>query len=274
MPTSGTISKAVILARGLGTRMRSDDGETQLDSEQSVVAASGIKAMIPVGRPFLDYVLSTLALSGFQQACLVIGPEHSRVRDYYSGSQRPARIQITFAVQPEALGTANAVLAAEEFAGRDEFLAINGDNYYPADALHGIQELGQAGAVLFAADNMARNSNISAERIKQFAYAVIDKDGFLLDLIEKPRAGETPIAANQRLVSMNCWRFGPEIFDLCREVPLSVRGELELPSAVKLGIARGLRFKTVISRSGVLDLSRRSDIASVAARLKNVRVDP
>jgi dTDP-glucose pyrophosphorylase len=273
MPTSRSISKAVILTRGLGTRMRSEDGDRQLNSEQSVAAASGMKAMIPVGRPFLDYVLSNLALSGFQQVCLVIGPEHGIVRDYYCGAQRPTRIRITFAVQPEALGTANAVLAAEDFAGGDEFLTMNGDNYYPLDALLAIQELGQAGAVLFVAEALVRNSNISAQRIKEFAYAMIDDDGFLADLIEKPKADNTLTAANERLVSMNCWRFGSEIFNLCREVPLSVRGEFELPPAVKLGMARGLRFKTFISRSGVLDLSRRSDIASVAARLKNVRVD-
>src|SRR5581483_5181437 len=170
MPTSGTISKAVILARGLGTRMRSEDGQTQLHSEQAVVAASGLKAMIPVGRPFLDYVLSGLAAAGFTQACLIIGPEHSMVRDYYGAARRPARIQVSFAVQPEALGTANALLAAEEFAGSDEFLTINGDNFYPADALQAVQELGQAGAILFAAEAMTCNSNIPAERIKEFAY--------------------------------------------------------------------------------------------------------
>src|SRR3954452_13138192 len=65
MRTEGSIDKAVILARGLGTRMRKPDATATLDSRQAAIAESGVKAMIPVGagvrggtdRPFLDYVL-------------------------------------------------------------------------------------------------------------------------------------------------------------------------------------------------------------------------
>ena len=39
--------------------------------------------MIPIGRPFLDYVLSGLADAGYRRVCLVVGPEHQAVRDYY-----------------------------------------------------------------------------------------------------------------------------------------------------------------------------------------------
>ena len=89
------------------------------------------------------------------------------------------------------------------------------------------------------------------------------------------RSPTPPTAANlagPRLVSMNCWRFGPAIFPVCREVPPSPRGEYELTSAVTLAIQRGIRFKAATCRAGVLDLSRRSDIAAVADRLRNVKV--
>ena len=271
MSAPATINKCAILARGLGTRMRSADTGTSLNAEQSVAASSGLKAMIPVGRPFLDYVLSTLADAGFQQACLVIGPEHNVVREYY-GHLRPARIDVTFALQTEALGTANAVLAAEEFTGSDEFLSINGDNYYPVESLHSVQTLGQPGAVLFEADALVRESNIPAERIQEFAYSVIDPDGFLTDLVEKPDDETAAKFAGSRLVSMNCWRFNPGIFPICREVPRSPRGEYELTSAVTLAIQRGMRFKVATCKAGVLDLSRRSDIPPVADRLRNLKV--
>ena len=271
MSATGTISKCVILARGLGTRMRTGDAGTPLDKAQSSAASSGLKAMIPVGRPFLDYVLSTLADAGFQQACLVIGPEYKLVREYYT-SVRPARINVSFALQAEALGTANAVLAAEQFAGADEFLTINGDNYYPVEALQALQRLGQQGTVLFEADALVHESNIPAERIREFAHAVIDPGGFLADLVEKPDNETAAKLAGPRLVSMNCWRFGPGIFPICREIPLSARGEYELPLAVKLAIHKGIKFKAATCRAGVLDLSRRSDIASVADRLRNVKV--
>src|ERR1035438_10009377 len=92
MSVSRSISKCVILARGLGTRMKSGEAGTSLNTEQSSMASSGPKAMIPVGRPFLDYVLSALANAGFRQACLVIGPEHNLVREYYT-SARTNRIE-------------------------------------------------------------------------------------------------------------------------------------------------------------------------------------
>ena len=182
--------------------MRREDAGAVLSSEQSEAAEAGIKAMIPVGRPFLDYLLSSLADAGFDHACLVIGPEHAAVRDYYARIQA-ARIQVSFAVQAEALGTANALLPAEEFTGDDQFLMINGDNYYPADALLAIRQLKQPGAVLFPADTLALNGNIPAERIKDFAAAIVNEQGFLVHIEEKPQ----PESDGRRLVSMNCWRF-------------------------------------------------------------------
>ena len=55
------MDKAVILARGLGTRMRVQDAAAGLSADQAAVAATGIKALMPIDRPFLDYVLGALA---------------------------------------------------------------------------------------------------------------------------------------------------------------------------------------------------------------------
>src|SRR5512139_529817 len=107
-----TIDKAVILARGLGTRMRRADPGAPADAAQARMADAGIKAMIPIGRPFLDYVVSALADAGYTRACLVIGPEHALVRDYYTQAVHPTRISVDFAIQAEPRGTADAVLSA------------------------------------------------------------------------------------------------------------------------------------------------------------------
>ena len=272
MTASERFTKCVILARGLGTRMRHEDRGAALNTSQAAAADAGIKAMIPVGRPFLDYVLSGLADEGYQQACLVIGPEHAAVREYYASTSRPERIQVAFATQEEPLGTANAVLAAEEFAGADEFLVINSDNYYPAEALSLMQGLGQPGTVLFPAEALVRESNVPKERIRAFAYCVVDGDEFLMDIVEKPDAAAAARLGAQKLVSMNCWRFGRDIFTACRDVPMSSRGEYELPQAVRLAIRQGTKFKAAICSRAVLDLSRRSDIAEVAARLRKIEV--
>lgn len=269
MGTSAQIAKCVILARGLGKRMRQRDTEVCLDEAQVAAADSGMKAMVLVGRPFLDYVLSALADAGFSHICLVIGPEHQVVREYYTRTCPPKRVQIHFAIQPEPIGTANAVLTARDFACNDEFLVLNSDNYYPLGVLQDIQRLGQPGTVLFELASLVHNSNIPEERIRAFATCVVDPEGDLNDIVEKP---DNSSLRASKVVSMNCWRFGPEIFAACRDVGLSPRGEYELPLAVKLAIQRGMKLKTVISDSGVLDLSRRSDIALVTERLRNVQV--
>jgi glucose-1-phosphate thymidylyltransferase len=120
--------KAVILARGLGTRMRQTDSAAVVDARQSAVADQGLKAMIPIGRPFLDYVLSALADAQCNNVCLVIGPEHNAIREYYEQPGLLDRVRVSFAIQELPVGTANAILSAEEFAADDRFLEMNADN--------------------------------------------------------------------------------------------------------------------------------------------------
>lgn len=266
-------SKAVILARGLGTRMRKPSDAVALDARQAAAADTGVKAMIPIGRPFLDYVLSALADAGLAHACLVIGPEHGAVREYYEKTVAPARLSVSFAIQEEPLGTANAVQAAEAFAGSDPFLVINSDNYYPVDVLRRLRALGGPGLAGFDRGALVAEGNIDAERVRKYAVLALDPDGFLADIVEKPDPGAWERAGDRALISMNCWSFGPSIFEAARRIPRSPRGEFELTDAVKYAISRlGDRFTVLPVAAGVLDLSMRSDIPSVARRLRQVDV--
>jgi dTDP-glucose pyrophosphorylase len=271
---SGEIRKVVIPARGLGTRMKKQDGSSGLNAAQSAAADAGMKAMIPIKRPFLDYVLSGLADAGYEEVCLVIGPEHGAIREYYSVTSPPARVRVTFAIQQEPRGSADAMLAAESFAGADEFLMINSDNYYPQGALGGLRELGQPGVALFERGALLRKSNIDAARIRSYAICNVTADGYLESILEKP--GEAADrAGDHALISMNIWRFGRDIFDACRSAPLSSRGEYELPGAIQQSIAtKHARYKIVRCEDGVLDLSHRSDIESVAKILSEIEPRP
>lgn len=262
------VTKAVILARGLGSRMRKPDDSASIDAGQSRAADTGIKAMIPIGRPFLDYVLSALADAGYRHVCLVIGPEHDSVRDYYSGITL-TRIAVEFAVQEKPLGTADAVLAAESFAGDDPFVVMNSDNYYPVNALRMLRKAEPPAIVAFARRPLVEAGNVSIERTARFGALDIDEEGFL----QKINRTAVAAAADEIFSSMNCWLFTPEIFAACRRVPVSARGELELPQAVELGIREmAMRFRAVKVFEPVLDMSSRADIASVAARLQGVQV--
>ena len=178
--------QAVVLARGLGTRMREPDPDAHLSEAQRRAADAGSKMMVPVhGRPFLDYVLGALADAGIADVALVVAPDHDAVRAHYA-AHPPARVSLGFVVQPEALGTANAVLAAEAWTARGPFLAMNADNLYPAAALRDLASLAEPGLTAFERDDLVRTSNIPEERVLAFALVEVDDEGYLTAIVEKP----------------------------------------------------------------------------------------
>jgi glucose-1-phosphate thymidylyltransferase len=259
--------KAIILARGLGTRMRKADADADLDDAQSAVADTGVKALIPIDRPFLDYVLHVLAEAGYRQVCLVIGPEHHELREYY-GQLAITRLKLSFAVQEKPLGTADAVAAAETFAAGEPFLMINSDNYYPLDAVKTLRSQPGAAVAAFERDSMIRGSNIPADRVVKFAAVKIDPNGNLARIIEKPDEATLAALGDAVFLSMNCWRFTSSIFEACRRIKPSPRGEFEITDAVQFSIDRlGEIFRVLTFDSPVLDLSCRADIAPVSSRL-------
>ncbi len=282
-------TRAVVLARGLGTRMRAPDSTARLSDVQRRAADAGSKMMIPIhGRPFLDYVLSALADAGVSDVALVVAPEHDEIHDHYAANP-PVRVALSFVVQPSPRGTADAVLAAEGWAGGAPFLAMNADNLYPVPALRSLQSLPEPGLPAFAREELARSGNIPPDRLGAFALIEVDDEGYLTGIVEKPAdlsptGGSHEIAnmesvasasrRKDRLVSMNCWRFDPRIFDACRDVPRSARGEFELPEAVALAARRGVKFRAIPARGPVFDLSRRADTADVERRLAGVAARP
>ena len=263
----GTV-KAVVLARGEGRRMREAASDAPLTDAQRHAAAQGQKGMMPVGnahgRPFLDHVLSSLADAGCTDICLVVPPAHEHSRAHYQTGV--SRFRVHYAVQPEPLGTANALLAARPFAAGDPLLVLNSDNLYPAEALADLVALDGPGVAAFEQAALVEESGFPAERVRQFAVLESDANGLLADIREKPGAGLDAFGGHA-LVSMNLWRFDARIFPACEDVPRSARGEFELPEAVRLAVSRGVPFRVVRARGAVLDLSRQSDIASVSARL-------
>jgi dTDP-glucose pyrophosphorylase len=277
-------NRAIVLARGLGTRMRAPDPSAGLTPEQQRIADAGLKAMIPLnGRPFLDYILSSLADAGVRDVALVVAPEHDALRRYYESEAPPARVRVGFVVQDQALGTANAVLTAEPWVQREPFLTLNADNLYPVDALAALAALAEPGLPVFDPDDLIRSSNIPPERIRSFAFLDVDDSGYLTGIVEKPANPEQnlwlpPLGGRTlkggRHISMNCWRFDERIFQACRVVGRSVRGEFEIPEAVGVAVQRGVAFKTFPARGPVLDLSTRADATDVARRLAGVSPRP
>jgi UDP-N-acetylglucosamine diphosphorylase / glucose-1-phosphate thymidylyltransferase / UDP-N-acetylgalactosamine diphosphorylase / glucosamine-1-phosphate N-acetyltransferase / galactosamine-1-phosphate N-acetyltransferase len=268
------IRTAVIMAGGLGTRMRRSDDSATLEASQVAAAESGVKGMIPIKRPFLEYVLSALADADITDVVLVIGPDHDAIRQYFTRDAPPTRVHVRFVVQPAPIGTANAVTVAADAIGDAPFLVLNADNYYPVTAFTALAATDSAGVVAFDRDTLVRDGNIDAERVRAFAVLDVDRDDMLRSIIEKPGDALDLASASAKWVGMNLWAVTPAIVDACRRVPVSSRGEVELPEAVGLALREGVPVRAVRLSAPVLDLSRRSDIASVVDRLSSVDPRP
>ena len=114
------MTSAVILAGGLGTRLRSAVPDLP-------------KPMAPIGgRPLLEYQLDYWIAQGISRFVLSVGYRHEAITAYFGA--RYKGIELEYVIEAQPLGTGGGLLLAAEKAGRDgPFLLLNGDTYFAAD---------------------------------------------------------------------------------------------------------------------------------------------
>lgn len=261
---------AVILARGLGSRMRRDDAGAALDPAQAAAAAAGHKALMPVGRPLIEHLLTAVADAGLREAVLVVAPGDSPLRRHLA-AHPPSRLAVAFAEQAEPRGTADAVAGARDAVGGRAFLVLNGDMWIPPEAIRMVAEAPPPAFGAFDADALTAHGNIPAGRVAAFAVCDV-RDGALVGIVEKPAADDPLLARTSRVVSLNLWHLPASAFGPIAAVPPSPRGERELPDGVRTLVRAGIRVAAVPLACGALDVSARGDVASAAAALAGRRV--
>lgn len=111
---------AIILAGGLGTRLRS-------------VVPDLPKPMAPIsGRPFLEHQLDYWIKQGVSHFVLSIGYRHEVIIDHFGNKYKGA--ELDYVVETTPLGTGGGLLLAVEKLGKnDPFLLLNGDTYFAVD---------------------------------------------------------------------------------------------------------------------------------------------
>jgi D-glycero-alpha-D-manno-heptose 1-phosphate guanylyltransferase len=114
------MTSAVILAGGLGTRLRSAVPDLP-------------KSMAPIGgRPFLEYQLDYWMAQGISRFVLSVGYRHEAIMEYFG--LRYKGVELEYAIEERPLGTGGGLLLAAEKASCDEpFLLLNGDTYFEAN---------------------------------------------------------------------------------------------------------------------------------------------
>ncbi len=166
--------KVVILAGGLGTRMRGTLGDLP-------------KPLAPIGgRPFIEYLLKFISNQQFRDVIISLGHGADAIREYLGdGSSLGLRVEYT--VERDLLGTGGAVKRSEPLIKSDDFFVMNGDTYFEVDM--GAMLRFHRGHAAFATMALAHKDDTrrygrvvfdSGNRITAFAEKVADKmSGFI-----------------------------------------------------------------------------------------------
>ncbi len=109
--------KVIILAGGLGTRLRKTVGDLP-------------KPLAPIGdKPFLEYLIKFISSQGFTDIIISSGHGAASIRKFLGdGSKHGLKIEYT--VEQELLGTGGAIKLAEPLIGSSDFIVMNGDTFF------------------------------------------------------------------------------------------------------------------------------------------------
>jgi mannose-1-phosphate guanylyltransferase len=118
--TDNKIDRAMILAAGLGTRLRPLTLHTP-------------KPLLPLdGTVLIDHQLRYLARSGIKSVAINLHHLGDKIRDHVDGGDRYG-LEVNYSDEPEILGTGGGIKKAARFFGRKPFVVINADALIAAD---------------------------------------------------------------------------------------------------------------------------------------------
>jgi len=108
--------QAIILAGGLGTRLRKEIGNIP-------------KPMANInGRPFLQYLLTFLLQQHINEVILSVGYGHDTIKNYFGNHF--SSISLIYSIEDEPLGTGGAIKQALGFVSSEDVLILNGDSIF------------------------------------------------------------------------------------------------------------------------------------------------
>lgn len=114
-------SDCIILAGGLGTRLRS-------------VVADKPKCMADInGKPFIHYLCKQIEQFNFNKVIFSVGYQKEIVIDYFNQHAHTYSFTYEFAIEDEPLGTGGAIMHAIKQSDTDDFFVMNGDTLFLAD---------------------------------------------------------------------------------------------------------------------------------------------
>jgi len=166
--------KAIILAGGLGTRLRP-------------ITYRCPKPMIPVkGRPFLEYLLNYLKNQGVRDFVLCLHYMSEKFKEYF-GDGSKLGINISYAIEDKPMGTGGALKNAEKFI-QGRFLVLNGDTFLTFDLRRMINYHRRCGG-------LGTIALVYMKSPTRYGIVGVDKDWRIISFSEKRKVDEGYINA-------------------------------------------------------------------------------